>query len=118
MKSLAALRPALLASFVLVVPAVPALAADMGMGHDMHHDMAAHAAAPAQLVDGLVRKVDKAAGRLTLTHGALPNGMPGMTMAFAVKDAAWLDQLKEGDHIRFAVDQLNGRMTVTQIVRP
>ena len=49
---------------------------------------------------------------MTLTHGALPNGMPPMTMAYKVKDTAWLDQLKAGQKIRFATDPADGGMTV------
>lgn len=72
----------------------------------------ATAAAPADMGDGLVKKVDKAKGTVTLQHGALPNGMPPMTMAYKVKDAAWLEQLKAGQKIRFATDPADGGMTV------
>ncbi|GHU27185.1 hypothetical protein AGMMS50256_06460 [Betaproteobacteria bacterium] len=67
-----------------------------------------------QMTEGVVRKVDKAAGRVTLAHGPLANlgmNMP-MTMAFRVKDAAWLDQMKDGDKIRFVADSVNGALTV------
>lgn len=73
-------------------------------------------AAPASaLAEGLVKKTDKARGTVTLAHGALPNGMPPMTMAYRVKDKAWLDQLKPGQKIRFATDPADGGMTVTKI---
>ena len=71
----------------------------------------------AQMTDGLVKKVDKSAGKLTLSHGPLPNGMPAMTMVFRVKDPAWLDQLKAGDKVRFMADQINGAMTVVHLER-
>ena len=74
----------------------------------------APAAANGALAEGLVKKVDKSKGRVTLTHGALPNGMPPMTMAYKVKDAAWLDQMKAGQKIRFATDPKDGDMTVLQ----
>ncbi|MGB4584946.1 MAG: copper-binding protein [Rhodoferax sp.] len=74
--------------------------------------MPASADADAALGDGLVKKVDQARGTVTLQHGALPNGMPPMTMAYKVKDAAWLDQLKAGQKIRFATDPADGGMTV------
>jgi len=45
----------------------------------------------------------------------LPNGMPPMTMAYKLKDAAWLDKLKAGQKIRFATDPADGGMTVTNI---
>jgi len=86
-----------------------------GMGHD---DMKMQSKAPAdtQLVEGTVKKVDKAAGKVTLTHGPLTNlGMTmGMTMAFRVKDAAWLDQMKAGDKIRFLAEDANGVYTVVK----
>ena len=73
----------------------------------------APAGADAQMVDGLVKKVDKSAGKLTVAHGPLPAlGMPAMTMVFRVKDAAWLDQMKAGDKIRFMADKVNGAYTI------
>ena len=63
------------------------------------------------MVDGLVKKVDKTKGTVTLAHGAM-NGMPPMTMAYKVKDAAWLDQMKVGQKIWFATDPKDGDMTV------
>lgn len=65
--------------------------------------------------EGLVKNVNKARGTVTLQHGALPNGMPPMTMAYKIKDASWLDKLKAGQKIRFATDPADGGMTVTQI---
>ena len=48
-------------------------------------------------------------------HGAFDLGMPGMTMIFHVKDAAMLDQVKEGDKIQFTAERANGALTVTKI---
>ena len=43
--------------------------------------------------DGEVRKVDKAANKVTFKHGPIPNiDMPAMTMVFQVKDPAMLDE--------------------------
>jgi Cu/Ag efflux protein CusF len=72
-------------------------------------------AADATLGDGLVKKVDISKGTVTLQHGALPNGMPPMTMAYKVKDAAMLGKLQAGQKIRFATDPADGGMTVTRI---
>ena len=85
-----------------------------GMGHDMK--MQSTAPAEAKMVDGTVKKVDKAAGKVTLAHGPLTNlGMNmAMTMAFRVKDATWLDQMKDGDKIRFIADNVNGALTVVK----
>lgn len=89
----------------------------LAMDHAGHAMPQAAAAGEAQLAEGTVKKVDKAAGKVTLAHGPLVNlGMPGMTMAFRVKDAAWLDQLKVGDKIRFLVEQVGGAYTVVRVV--
>jgi len=86
----------------------PASAAD----HAAHHD--ASAAAPQS--DGDVRKVDKAQGKLTLRHGPLENlSMPGMTMVFKVADPKMLDNLKEGDKVKFTAEKVNGAFTVTAL---
>ena len=74
----------------------------------------APAAASLPLSDGLVKKIDKANKKVTLSHGPLPNGMPAMTMVFRVKDSAWLDKMKEGNTIRFAAEDINGAMTVVR----
>ena len=106
------------ATFLTLGLAAPAMAQT---DHSMHGMPAAKPVATAKPVtsaadvvmgDGLVKKVDKNKGTVTLTHGALPNGMPPMTMAYKVKDAAWLDQLKAGQKIRFATDPADGGMTV------
>lgn len=45
------------------------------------HSGAEHAA---MLTEGVVKKVDKAQGKLTIKHGPLDNlGMPAMTMVFS-----------------------------------
>src|SRR5438067_1219245 len=77
---------------------------------------AAAQAATSPMVNGEVRKVDKSAGKITLKHDAIPNlEMPGMTMVFRVKDPSMLDELKEGDKIKFAADNINGALTVTEL---
>jgi Cu/Ag efflux protein CusF len=45
--------------------------------------------------------------------------MPKMTMAFKVKDPAWIKKMKPGDAIRFAADMPGGELTVVayEIVR-
>jgi uncharacterized cupredoxin-like copper-binding protein/Cu/Ag efflux protein CusF len=64
---------------------------------------------------GLVRKVDKVAGKVTIRHEPIENlGMPKMTMIFRVRDPAMLDRLKEGDRILFIADKVNGAFTVMQ----
>lgn len=70
----------------------------------------------ASLSEGEIRKVDKAAGKLTIKHGPLENlGMPPMTMVFRVKDPAMLDRVKPGDRIKFLAEKVDGALTVTAI---
>lgn len=101
-------------AFVAVLTPVFSMAAD---GHHMHgkHGAMHSDSAQSALIDGLVKKVDKAGGKLTISHDALPNGMPAMTMAFKVKDAAWLDKVKEGQKIRFASEPVGGVMTIVRL---
>lgn len=80
-----------------------------------HATPSAQTSAEARMVEGLVKKVDKSAGKATIAHGPLPNlGMPAMTMVFRVKDPAWLDQMQAGEKIRFVADKVNGAFTVVQ----
>ncbi len=81
---------------------------------------AAAAAAFAQstlpTIDGEVRKIDAAAGKITLRHGDITNlDMPAMTMVFRVKDPALLEKVKPGDKVRFTVDQPGGTLTVMSL---
>lgn len=102
--------------------AVPAMAdsGQMNMNHGgMNHGpgMAHDGAMPmVKMSEGTIKKVDKAAGKITIAHGPLENlNMPGMTMAFAVKDKAMLDQVKVGDKVHFVADSVDGTLTVTKI---
>jgi Cu/Ag efflux protein CusF len=77
---------------------------------------AASSAATQGMTEGEVRKIDKAAEKVTLRHAPIANlGMPAMTMVFKVADPKMLDTLKEGDKVRFSADRLNGAITVTDI---
>lgn len=68
------------------------------------------------LTDGEVRKIDPAAGKITIKHGPIQHmDMPGMTMVFTAKDKALLDKVKVGDKIRFMVSHEDGKMLVTEI---
>ena len=79
-------------------------------------DKPAATAAAGAMSEGEVRKIDKEQGKITLKHGEIKNlDMPPMTMVFRVKDAAMLDQVKEGDKIRFTADKVGGQFTVTDI---
>ena len=72
-----------------------------------------HSTAEGGMVDGVVKKIDKASGKVTVTHGPLTNlNMPAMTMVLKVSNVAWLDQMKTGDKIRFMAENVNGAITV------
>jgi Cu(I)/Ag(I) efflux system protein CusF len=76
----------------------------------------ASSAAAGTMIDGEVRKVDKEAGKITLRHGPIAHlDMRTMSMVFRVRDPKMLDQVKEGDKVRFAADKVNGLFTVTQM---
>jgi Cu/Ag efflux protein CusF len=68
------------------------------------------------LADGEVRKVDKEAQKLTITHGPIPSmDMPPMTMVYRVKDPAMLGQVQQGDKIKFDAEKVGGQYVVTRI---
>lgn len=72
--------------------------------------------AAAAMSEGTIRKIDKAAGKVTIKHGQLANlNMPPMTMAFRVKDPAVLDRIKVGDQVGFVAESIDGVLTVTEI---
>lgn len=71
-----------------------------------------NAPAGAAMAEGLVKKIDRQKSLVIITHGPLPNGMPAMTMGFRPKDRAWLDQLKEGQKIRFTAEEVKGAMVL------
>ncbi|QJC57269.1 Cation efflux system protein CusF [Polaromonas vacuolata] len=68
------------------------------------------------MTDGEVKKVNKDASKITIKHGEIKNlDMPGMTMIFTVKEAAFLDKVKAGDKIKFVVANEGGKMMVTAL---
>jgi Cu/Ag efflux protein CusF len=75
------------------------------------------AMAQSELVDGVVTKVDAAAGKLTIRHGPIKkfDMDHGMTMVFRAADAEMLKAVKAGDKIKFETDRVNGQFTVTKI---
>lgn len=88
----------------------------------MDHRATGHMAQPAAkaerqaMTEGEVRKIDPKAQTLTLQHGPIPSlDMPAMTMAFKVKSAALLNQVKAGDRVRFSAEMPAGVLTVTAI---
>lgn len=73
-------------------------------------------AAAEPMISGEVVKTDKSLAKITIKHGPLVNlHMPGMTMPFKVKDPAMLEQVKAGDKVSFAVEKVNGSITITKL---
>jgi Cu(I)/Ag(I) efflux system protein CusF len=71
--------------------------------------------APSSTSEGEIKKIDKEGGKLTIRHEELKNlGMPAMTMVFRAKPQI-LEQLKQGDKVRFVAEKVNGALTVTVI---
>jgi Cu/Ag efflux protein CusF len=53
-------------------------------------------------VRGEVKKIDEAAGKITLKHGP-------------IKSLDMLKSVKVGDKVKFAADRVNGQITVTSL---
>ena len=96
------------AALFCLVNAAPALA--------QHEHHAAAPTAPVALTEGTVKKIDMAAGQITLAHGPIENlGMSAMTMAFKVKEPKQIAALKVGDKVRFFADYVGSEMVITRI---
>lgn len=82
--------------------------------------LAAGAVALAQAAStGQVRKVDPAAGRVTIEHSGVANlDMPPMTMVFRVQDTSTLSNLKPGDKVLFTAEKVGSTYTVTTLRKP
>jgi len=73
-------------------------------------------AAAAPLSEGEVKKVDTAAGKLTIKHGPLVNlDMEPMTMVFRVQDPAMLSKVQVGSKVRFTAEKVGGALMVTAL---
>ncbi|WP_261803390.1 copper-binding protein [Variovorax sp. PAMC26660] len=106
-------------SLAFVLLAASAVAAQAQMSKDEMSSM--KTAAPASqaagmLTDAVVQKIDMAGGVIVLKHGDIPNlAMPPMTMGFDVADRKMLDQVKAGDKVKFHVEVMKGKPTVTHL---
>jgi Cu/Ag efflux protein CusF len=71
----------------------------------------------AETIKGEVQKIDDAAGKVTLKHGAAKSlGMDApMTMVYRVKDPAMLKEIKAGDKVEFEAEEAASGYTVTKI---
>ncbi len=75
------------------------------------------ALADTHITNGTVTKIDTQWSKVTVDHEELKNlDMPAMKMVFQVAEPAMLDDLSEGQNIRFAVDRVAGKLTITEIL--
>ena len=80
------------------------------------HGAPAPVAANLPWAEAEVRRVDLAAGKISLKHGEIKNlDMPPMSMVFQVRDKSLLGRVKAGDKVRFTADQVNGAYTVLSL---
>ncbi|MCS3731013.1 copper-binding protein [Bradyrhizobium betae] len=78
----------------------------------------AAALAQAAMANGEVKKIDEAAGKITLKHGPIKNldmDEDGMTMVFRVQDPAMLKQVKVGDKVQFEAERATAGITITKL---
>jgi Cu(I)/Ag(I) efflux system protein CusF len=76
----------------------------------------AQPASSAEMTEGEVRKVDKDNKKITIKHAPLKSlDMPGMTMAFGVKDDTVLDKVQPGEKVQFQAEKIDGKFVVTAI---
>lgn len=94
------------------------VASPHAFGDDAHHEnhQMAKPAESTKMTAGVVKKIDKEAGKLSIAHEAIENlGMPKMTMVFRVKETRMLEGVKEGDKVNFAAAEVKGALVVTRI---
>lgn len=111
------MRPVILAVILAVLPAAigPAFTPALATSHDRHQGHGAGAVVTAE-ADGEVRRVDVAAGKVTLRHGPIDKlDMAGMSMVFPVRDPASLRGPAAGDRVRFELESNHGALTVIAI---
>jgi Cu(I)/Ag(I) efflux system periplasmic protein CusF len=70
------------------------------------------------MVKGEVKKIDQAAGKITLTSGpikSLDMDDDNMTMVFRVQDTAMLKQVKVGDKVQFEAQRSSAGITISKL---
>lgn len=67
--------------------------------------------------NGEVKKIDAAAGKITIKHGPIKafDMADPMTMVYRVKDPTMLKSVKVGDKVKFELDHDANGYTVTKI---
>jgi Cu(I)/Ag(I) efflux system protein CusF len=85
--------------------------------HDNHHPPPIAMADPeVPMTEGEVRKVDRAAQKVTLRHGPISKlEMPEMTMVFRVAEPKMLEGLDAKKKVRFTAERIGGQITLTSL---
>lgn len=83
--------------------------------HLSHEAMQTTMDAGQQWSDGVVKKIDRKAGQITLKHSAIAGSMPAMTMSYRVAPAESLKSMHAGDKVRFVLEKDNEAYVVTHI---
>jgi Cu(I)/Ag(I) efflux system protein CusF len=76
------------------------------------------ASAEDAMVKGEVKKIDQAAGKITLTSGpikSLDMDDDNMTMVFRVQDPAMLKQVKVGDKVQFEAERSSAGIAISKL---
>ena len=106
-------------AFTLLLTLAASATAQTTGGHDHAHAAPAQSATAAVELpwsDAEVRRIDTAAGKVSLRHGEIKNlEMPPMTMVFQVPDPALLDKVKPGDKVKFRAEKAASGYVVTAI---
>src|SRR5688500_16293512 len=102
--------------FAAVAVMFAVLNASTAVAADEPHSPASTAATRVPMTSGEVRRVDRAAKKITLRHEEMKSlDMPPMTMVLQVADPAMLDKVKAGDKVKFTAANINGAFTLTEI---
>lgn len=103
------LRAVATAACAFLLP--PVIAQD----HSSHATTAAKAASQ-PWSEGTIRRLDRAAGSVTLTHGPIENlGMGAMAMTFSFKKGVVPTSVKQGDKVRFRAEEKDGQYSVVRV---
>lgn len=104
-----------------IIPPALALLAALPLAAHAQHDHATTAqssstaatAKPDAMSEGVVRKIDRKTGEVTIAHGPLTNlGMGPMTMVFKLKNPSLVDGIKEGGKVQFVAQNVNNELTI------
>lgn len=112
-----------IACFALAQAAAAYAAGGTGMAASAAGSMTVGASATAPsssedtpLADGVVQKVDRQNAMVTLKHGEIKSaGMPAMTMAYKAQSAALIGHVKEGEKVRFRLENVGGAYLITTL---